>query len=126
MVPEDLYYSKEHEWARIEGNEATVGITDYAQEQLGEVTFVELPELDLEIDQGEVLGVVESSKAASDMYAPVMGRIFEVNDELETQPEWINADCYKLGWICKIKFTEGSGTEGLMTANQYEQYLKEL
>ena len=126
MVPEDLFYSKEHEWARIEGNEAGVGITDYAQEQLGEVTFVELPELDLEIGQGEVLGAVESSKAASDLYAPVSGRVFEVNGGLESQPEWVNDDCYGLGWICKIKFAEESGTDGLMTAAQYEQYLKEL
>ena len=126
MVPEDLFYSKEHEWVRIEGGEATVGITDYAQEQLGEVTFVELPELELKIGQGEVLGAVESSKAASDLYAPVSGRVFEVNDELETKPELVNDDCYAKGWICKIKLAEESGTDGLMSAAQYEQYLKEL
>ncbi|MCH9021560.1 MAG: glycine cleavage system protein GcvH [Planctomycetes bacterium] len=126
MVPEDLFYSKEHEWARAEGSEVTVGITDYAQEQLGEVTFVELPELELKIGQGDVLGAVESSKAASDLYAPVSGRVFEVNDELETKPELVNDDCYGLGWICKIKIAEESGTDGLMSAAQYEQYLKEL
>ena len=126
MVPENLFYSKEHEWARVEGGEAVVGITDYAQEQLGEVTFVELPELELKIGQGDVLGAVESSKAASDLYAPVSGRVFEVNDGLESQPELVNDDCYAKGWICKIKIVEKTGTDGLMSAAQYEQYLKEL
>ena len=126
MVVEGLFYTKEHEWVKIEGNTAIVGITDYAQEMLGEITYAELPKLDKEVDAGDELAVVESSKAASDVYAPITGRVVEVNRELETRPELINEDCYETGWICRMEVTGKDATGELMNANEYEEYLKGL
>ncbi|MHC4456256.1 MAG: glycine cleavage system protein GcvH [Planctomycetota bacterium] len=126
MVIEGLLYSKEHQWVKIEGDTAIVGITDYAQEQLGEIIFVELPEKEKEFTANEEMAVVESSKAASDIYSPVTGKITEVNSELEAKPELINQDCYKAGWICKITITDKKSIENLMDAKRYENYLTEL
>ena len=124
MVVEGLLYTKEHEWVKIEGETATVGITDYAQQQLGEITFVELPAVDKEFQQNDEMAVVESSKAASDIYSPASGKIIEVNSALESEPELINQDCYKAGWICKLSITDDKATENLMDAKQYGDYLK--
>jgi len=124
MVTEGLLYTKDHEWVKIEGETATVGITDYAQQMLGEITFVELPAVGKEFKQKSELGVVESSKAASDIYSPVTGRTTEVNTELESRPELINEDCYTVGWICKMSITDDKSTENLMDAKEYEKYLK--
>ena len=101
-------------------------ITDYAQEQLGEVVFVELPKLGKEFGAHKEMAVVESSKAASDVYSPVAGRVTEVNTDLETQPELINKDCYGEGWICKLKITDKRSVSNLMDAKKYEEYLKTL
>jgi len=125
MVEKDLLYTKEHEWARIEGDTATIGITDHAQEMLGEITFVELPAVDSEVSAGNEFAVAESSKAASDIYAPVTGKVTEVNNELESNPELINEDCYGKGWICKIEVTDKSSVDELMNSERYEQLLKE-
>ena len=126
MAPGDLLYTREHEWVRIEEDIATVGITDYAQEQLGEITFVELPQLDMTVENHGEMGVVESSKAASDIYAPIAGKVSEVNDQLEDQPELINQDCYNVGWIYKLQIEDGTKPAGLLAANEYEEYLKGL
>jgi len=126
MIPEGLLYTKDHEWARIEGDTAVIGITHYAQEQLGEITFVELPTVDKQYAFHQELGVVESSKAASDIYCPVAGKVIEVNSELESNPELINQDCYNAGWICKLQISDSSTLKDLMDAKQYEQYLKDL
>ena len=126
MVIEGLLYSKEHQWVKIEEDTAIVGITDYAQEQLGEIIFVELPEKEKEFTANEEMAVIESSKAASDIYSPVAGKITEVNTELEAKPELINQDCYKTGWICKMTITDKKPIENLMDAKQYESYLTEL
>jgi len=126
MVAEGLLYTKEHEWANVEGNMATVGITDYAQEQLGEIVFVELPDVGKQFKSNEELAVVESSKAASDVYAPLTGKVVEVNTNLDTSPELINEDCYGRGWICKLEITDEKSLEELMDARQYEEYLKGL
>jgi glycine cleavage system H protein len=126
MVVKGLLYTKDHEWARVDGDIAAVGITDHAQNQLGELTFVELPEVGNEVKQKGELGVVESSKAASDVYSPVAGKVIEVNTELETSPELINKDCYGGGWICKVWITDKATTKNLMDAKQYEEYLKGL
>jgi glycine cleavage system H protein len=126
MVVEGLFYTKEHEWVKIEGDTAVVGITDYAQEMLGEITYAELPKLNKQVDAGDELAVVESSKAASDVYAPISGRVVEVNSELETRTELINEDCYDTGWICKMEVTGKDAAAGLMSANEYEEYLKGL
>ena len=127
-VEEGLYYTKEHEWAKKLGDgNVAVGVDDYAQSQLHEIVFVELPEMDAEVAQGEALGAVESVKAVSDMYAPVGGKVVEVNEELLDSPEQINDDPYVEGWIAKI---EPSGLEAdlakLMDAEKYKAYLATL
>jgi glycine cleavage system H protein len=126
MIPEGLLYTKEHEWAKIEGKMATIGISDYAQEQLGELVYVELPKVGGQFAQGRELAVVESSKAASDVYAPTTGKITQVNSQLESKPELINQDCYGTGWICKMEVTDADTSRNLMTPKQYEEYLKGL
>ncbi len=125
MVPEDLLYTKDHEWAEVKGDVATVGITDYAQHSLGEITFVELPAAGKQLNVHDVAAVVESSKAASDIYSPLKGQVAEVNDELSTKPELINKDCYKTGWIFKLK-VGAADTKHLMNASRYEEYLKTI
>jgi glycine cleavage system H protein len=126
MVVEKLLYTKDHEWAKVEGDLATVGITDHAQEQLGAIVFVELPAVGKEFQSHKEIAVVESSKAAGDVYSPVTGKITEVNTELNSKPELINEDCYGAGWICKLKITDKKSLTGLMDAGQYEEYLKTL
>ncbi len=125
-VAQGLYYTKDHEWAKLDGDTATVGITDYAQEQLGEVVFVELPKVGKDFGVHKELAVVESSKAASDVYCPVAGKVAEVNTELETRPELINKDCYNAGWLCKLKISDKKSLESLWDAKKYEEYLKTL
>jgi glycine cleavage system H protein len=126
MIPKGLLYTKDHEWAKIEGDIAIIGITDHAQNQLGELTFVELPDVGKEIKQKGELAVVESSKAASDVYSPVTGKVTEVNAALQSKPEIVNDDCYGAGWICKIQVTDKATTKNLMDTAQYEEYLKGL
>ena len=126
MLPQNFYYTKDHEWAEINGNIATVGITDYAQHSLGDITYVELPAADKQFKVHDILAVVESSKAASDIYSPLAGAVFAVNDELSSQPELVNNDCYNDGWICKMKISSSAEVKNLMTAAQYEEYLKKI
>ncbi len=126
MVKDGLLYTKDHEWVKIDGNEATIGISDYAQDYLGEVTYVELPEIGRQLDAHGEIAVVESSKAASDVYCPLAGKVTAVNDTLEDQPELVNQDCYGQGWIAKIEITDDSAKADLMDAKQYEQYISEL
>jgi glycine cleavage system H protein len=126
MVPKELYYTKDHEWAQIAGQVATIGITDYAQQSLGEVTFVELPSAGKQVKVHDTLAAVESSKAASDVYSPLAGEVTEVNDTLSSQPELVNQDCYESGWICKIKISRPSEIENLLSADAYEEYLKTI
>jgi len=126
MVIEGLFYTEEHEWAKVDGNTATIGITHYAQELLGEITFVELPAVGKKAEQKDELAVVESSKAASDVYSPVTGTVTKVNSDLESTPEQINEDCYNAGWICTMKITDISTIDNLMDSKKYEEYLKGL
>jgi glycine cleavage system H protein len=122
-VPEELQYTKSHEWVRTEGDNATIGITDHAQDELGDVVFVELPEVGATFDTGDSFGTVESVKAVSDLYTPVGGEVVEVNEVLNDQPEKINEDPYGEGWIVKLRVSdEGSG---LLSASDYEQLLEE-
>jgi glycine cleavage system H protein len=123
MVIEGLLYTKNHEWARIDADIATIGITDYAQQMLGELVFVELPDIGKECAGNDELAVVESTKAANDIYAPVAGKVVEVNNELESRPELVNQDCYNAGWICKLTITDIKSVESLMDSKQYEEYL---
>ena len=123
--PEDLKYSKEHEWVLVEGGVATVGITDYAQDQLGDIVFVELPAVGDKVSKEDAFGVVESVKAVSDIYAPVSGKVVEVNDDLPENPEMLNEDSYGDGWIIKIEMNDLDELQDLMTAGEYEEYVAE-
>jgi len=123
--PEELKYTKEHEWVRLKGNTATVGITDWAQEQLGDVVFVELPEEGEGVEKGDTFGVVESTKSVSDLYLPISGTVVEVNDPLLDAPEIINDDCYGEGWMIRIEMSDKSDLSDLMNAEEYEAYIKE-
>ena len=126
MAVKGLLYTKDHEWVSIEGTVATIGITDYAQEQLGELVFVELPAVDKQVRAHDEVAIVESSKAASDVYSPVTGKVIEVNHELESRPELINEDCYKSGWIAKLQLTDPKSHEDLMDSKQYDEYVEGL
>ena len=122
-VPADLRYTKEHEWAKLEGDKARVGITAFAQEQLGDVVFVELPKVGAKITAMKTFGVVESVKAVSDLFAPLSGEVVEVNAELPKTPEVVNADPYGKGWMIVIKLVNAKEWEGLMRAGDYEKLI---
>ena len=119
-------YTKDHEWINIEENTGIVGITDYAQSALGDVTYVELPQEGAEVEQFEQFVSVESVKAASDIFSPMSGRVKEVNRALEDNPGLINKDCYEKGWIARIEITSPDETSSLMTAEEYRKYLETL
>jgi len=118
-IPQHLRYSEEDEWGRLEGNRVTTGITDYAQQQLGDIVFVELPDLGKILELGEPFGVIESVKAVSDLYAPVGGEVVEVNEILAEQPETVNEDCYGEGWMIAIKVEDESVLANLLDAAAY-------
>lgn len=123
--PSDLLYTEDHEWARIEGNVATVGITQFAVEQLGDVTQVDLPREGETVKQGDVFGSVESVKAVSDLFAPLTGKVLKVNTPLADSPEYVNEDPYDQGWLIQIEFSGGAETEKLMTPDAYETFVRE-
>ncbi|MCT4542883.1 MAG: glycine cleavage system protein GcvH [Vallitalea sp.] len=120
-VMEDYYYTKNHEWLKVEGDTALVGVSDYAQHEMGQIVYVELPEIDDEFSQEDTFSVVESVKAASDIYIPVSGKIVEVNENLEDEPELINQDPYS-NYICKITITDKTEIDNLMNADRYKDY----
>ncbi len=122
----DLLYTKEHEWVRVEGNKATIGITDYAQQSLGDITYIDLPSPGTELDQFEQIASVESVKAASDIYSPLSGKITEINGDLETSPELINQSPYDNGWIAKLEVDDLEERSSLMTSEEYERFLESL
>jgi glycine cleavage system H protein len=121
MIPRDLRYSKEHEWVKVEGDEATIGITAYAQEQLGDVVYVELPPVGQKVEQFKTFGVVESVKAASDLYAPVSGEVLEANPDLSKSPEKVNEDPYGGGWMLRVRLSNPGELEQLLDADAYEK-----
>ena len=123
-IPDDLHYSEQDEWARREGDRVTVGITDYAQQQLGDVVFVELPAVGTRVERGAAFGVIESVKAVSDLYAPVSGEVIAVNDALGGRPELVNEDCYGEGWMLTVR-AAGDATAGLLDAAAYAKYVAE-
>jgi glycine cleavage system H protein len=124
-VPKELRYSREHEWAAMEENIATIGITDYAQEQLGDVVYVELPAVGTPVTKDEAFGVVESVKAVSDIYAPVSGTVTEVNVSLPDSPETVNEDPYGDAWMIRVEMSDPGELDGLMTAVQYKKFVEE-
>lgn len=124
MYPTDYLYSREHEWVRVDGDVAVVGITEFAQEELGEVVFVELPEVGQVFNTGDELGTIESVKAVAEVYTPVAGEVVEVNDAVVDDPELLNDDPHSEGWLIKIRFSSASDLKELMSAEKYEEYVK--
>jgi glycine cleavage system H protein len=125
MVPGDLRYTNDHEWVRIDGDEGVVGITQYAADQLGDIVFVELPEVGRTLERGAAFGVVESVKAVSDLLAPVSGEVIAVNDALAGQPELVNSDPYGGGWMVRMRLAGAAGADGLLDPAAYEQLIAE-
>ncbi len=123
--PKDLRYTKEHEWVRMEGNIATVGITDHAQDSLGDVVYLELPNDGVAVTKDETFGVVESVKAVSDLYSPISGTVIEINDALVDSPEVINSDPYGDAWMLKVEMTIPAEAKELLTADEYKKYVEE-
>jgi len=123
MYPENFRYTKEHEWVSVEGPIGTVGITDHAQSELGDIVYVDLPKVGAHLDQGKSLGSVESVKAVSDIYSPIGGEVVEINQELADHPEKLNTDPHGAAWLVKIKLTDPHQVENLMTAAGYQSYI---
>ncbi len=124
-IQEDLKYSKEHEWIRVDGNTAIIGITDFAQSQLGDVVMVEFPVVGEEVKKDDSFGVVESVKSVSDIFSPVSGKVLEINEPLTDSPGIVNEDCYNEGWIVKVDMSDPSELDGLMDATAYAAFLEE-
>ncbi len=125
-IYEHYHYTKDHEWIDIQDNVGTIGITEYAQEALGDITFIELPDTGKEVEQFEQLASIESVKAASDIFSPMSGKVIEVNGELGSDPGLINRDCFEKGWIAKIEISAAEEQSNLMNADEYKNYLKSL
>jgi glycine cleavage system H protein len=125
MCPENLVYTKEHEWVRVEKNRAIVGITDYAQEQLGDVVYVELPEFGSQLTQSEMCGTIESVKTVADLYAPISGEVVKINEALDDTPELVNNEPYGRGWIVEIQMRDQDELEKLLSSEDYEALIQE-
>ncbi len=126
MYPSEFHYSKDHEWVKIEGETAVMGITDFAQKQLGDVVYIELPAVGAELGVHQTIGVVESVKAVSDVYSPISGKVTEVNTALNDAPETLNQDPHGRGWIVKLAVKDKSELESLLSASEYEKYVEGL
>ncbi|WP_239724012.1 glycine cleavage system protein GcvH [Mammaliicoccus sp. A-M4] len=124
-VPNELKYSKEHEWVKVDGDVVTIGITDFAQSELGDIVFVELPEEGDELTSGDSFGSVESVKTVSELYAPLSGKVVEVNDELEDSPEYVNESSYDKAWMVKVELTDKSQLDDLLDAGAYSEMIGE-
>ena len=123
MYPENFRYTKEHEWVSVEGDTATVGITDHAQHELGDIVYVDLPKTGAKLSKGATLGSVESVKAVSDVYSPVSGEVVAINEALSTAPEKLNAEPHDGAWLIKVKIADAAEIQGLMTAADYQKYI---
>jgi glycine cleavage system H protein len=124
-IPQELRYTREDEWVRLEGERVVLGVTDYAQQQLGDIVFVELPAVGATLERGEPFGVVESVKAVADLFGPVSGRVVEVNATLADQPELVNQDCYGDGWMLVLEPDDPAEIEDLLAASDYRQHVKD-
>lgn len=125
MYPEDFRYSRDHEWVEVEGQNARVGVTEFAQEQLGDVVFIELPKVGDTFKQNDVFGTIESVKAVSELYCPVSGEVIAVNESLDNEPELVNEDAHGEGWMVIIKMSDPSDLDALLTAEEYEEHIEE-
>ena len=126
LIPDNLLYTKDHEWVKIDGDNATIGITDYAQHALGDITFVDVPKVGSKVKQSELCATVESVKAASDVYAPLTGGVIKANTELADHPELVNKSAYESGWFVRIKIADMAEKSNLMTPVQYKEYVQGL
>jgi glycine cleavage system H protein len=124
MYPTDRRYSKDHEWILVDGDSGTMGLTEYAQDQLGDIVYLEMPEPDAEFAKGDVMGSVESVKAVSEIYAPIGLKVAEINGDLENEPEKVNAEPHESGWICKIVIADSSELDDLMDAAAYQAFIE--
>ena len=122
-VPKDLMYTNDHEWTKFDSNIVTIGITDFAQGELGDIIFVELPDVGQEIEKDEAFGTIEAVKTVSDLVSPVTGKVVEINDEIEDSPEFVNEDCYSKGWFVKIELNNMSEKDGLLSAEEYQNII---
>ena len=125
MYSQEIYYTKQHEWIRVDGDTGTIGITDYAQKALGDIVYVELPKIGEQLTLGESFGTVESVKAVSEIYAPVTGQVVSVNETLESAPEILNCDPHSKAWLLRVRLEDRREIDKLLSADQYEEYLKE-
>ena len=123
-LPEDLKYTKEHEWLRVDGETAIIGITEHAQSELGDIIFIEFPNVDQKIEKNEPFGTIEAVKTVADLFAPVSGKVIEINETLEDNPEFVNSDPYVNGWIVKVSISDISEMEELMSADKYAELIK--
>ena len=123
-LPEDLKYTKEHEWLKVDGETAIIGITEYAQSELGDIIFIEFPNVDQKIEKNEPFGTIEAVKTVADLFAPVSGKVIEINETLEDNPEFVNSDPYVNGWIVKVSISDISEMEELMSADKYGELIK--
>jgi glycine cleavage system H protein len=124
-IPDKLKYTKDHEWVRVEGDEAYIGITDFAQRELGDIVYVEVETLDEELEEGEVFGTVEAVKTVSDLFMPVSGTVLAFNEDLEDAPESVNEDPYEKGWMIKLKLSDPSSVDKLLSAEAYKELIGE-
>jgi len=125
MNPDDLKYHKEHTWVKVSGRKVTIGITDYAQDALGDIVYIDLPEVDMDVEINSEIGEIESTKATSSIIAPVSGKVTEVNEDLSESPETLNEDPYGKGWIAVIELEDASEPDDLMDASEYTKYVEE-
>tara|TARA_B100000929_G_scaffold125313_1_gene99276 strand:- start:176 stop:553 length:378 start_codon:yes stop_codon:yes gene_type:complete len=123
-LPEDLKYTKEHEWLKVDGETAIIGITEHAQSELGDIIFIEFPNVDQKIEKNEPFGTIEAVKTVADLFAPVSGKVIEINETLEDNPEFVNSDPYVNGWIVKVSISDISEMEELMSADKYGELIK--
>jgi len=123
--PDDFYYTKTHEWIKVQGNIGIVGITEYAQKQLGDIVYIELPEIGEKFEAGDPIGSIESVKAVSEVFIPVSGEIIEVNEKVATEPDIVNSDAHGAGWLIKIKINDKSELDNLMDSDEYQEYIEE-
>jgi glycine cleavage system H protein len=126
MYSDDFHYTKDHEWIKVQGDQATIGVTDFAQKQLGDVVYLEFPELGAQFASHQSIGVIESVKAVSDIYSPISGEVVEVNEGLNDSPETVNNDPHGEGWIIRLKIKDEAELEQLMSASEYEKFLEGL
>ena len=124
-IPEELKYTKDHEWIKVDGNEALIGVTDFAQRELGDIVYVEIESEGEDLDKGDVFGTVEAVKTVSDLFMPIAGKVIAINEELESNPEIVNADPYGKGWMIKVDISDTSGLEGLLPADEYTKLISE-